>query len=41
MMGPIIDINDMALLDVCIPLSMIIEAQLTLGLSLALDGSLL
>lgn len=41
MMGPIIDVNDVALLDVCIPLSMIIEAQLTLGLSLALYGSLL
>ncbi len=41
MMGPIIDIDDGTLLDVCISLPMIIEAQLTLGFSLALDGPLL
>jgi len=41
MMGPIIDINDVTLLDMRVSLSVIIEAQLTLGLSLALDRPLL
>ena len=41
MMGPIIDINNVTLLDMCISLSVIIDAQLTLGLSLALDWPLL
>lgn len=40
-MGPIIDINDITLLDMSFSLSVIIEAQLTLSLSLALDRPLL
>ena len=41
MMGPIIGINDVTLLDMCISLCMVVEAQLTLGLPLALDRPLL